>query len=316
MEWLNYHHLFYFWNVAREGSVAAAAKKLRLAPPTILVQVRKLEESLETQLFRKQGRNLILTAQGRLVFRHAEEIFSTGQDMVRVLKGRPTGRPLRFAVGVADALPKLATYRLLQPAYNLEEPLLLKCYEGKPTELFSRLSTHELDLVLCDAPLGPEVSIRAFNHLLGECSVSVMGTQELRSEYLQDFPQCLDQAPFLLPMENTAMRRVVNHWFYSAGIHPRIVGEFDDVALLKVFAQDGRGLVFMPSMITSDVEKQLPLKLIGTIPEIRERFYAVSLQRRIKNPAVIAITEAAKKELLSQEEAATSAAGDRKSSSS
>jgi LysR family transcriptional activator of nhaA len=307
MQWLNYHHLFYFWTVARAGSVAAAAKKLRLAPPTILVQVRKLEESLETKLFRKQGRNLTLTAQGRLVFRHAEEIFTTGQDLLNTLKGRPAGRPLSFAVGVADALPKLATYRLLQPTYDLAEPVLLKCYEGKPTELFARLSTHELDLVLCDAPMGPEVSIRAFNHLLGECSIAVMGNPELRRRYGQDFPQGLDQAPFLLPMENTSMRRVLNQWFDSSGIQPRVVGEFDDVALLKVFGQDGRGLIFIPSIIVSDVEKQFPLRSIGIIPEIRERFYAVSLQRRIKNPAVLAITEAARKELLAEERTALDA---------
>jgi LysR family transcriptional activator of nhaA len=302
MEWLNYHHLFYFWTVAKEGSVAAAAEKLRLAPPTILVQVRKLEDALETQLFRKQGRNLALTAEGRLVFRHAEEIFSVGQDMINTLKGRPTGRPMILAVGIADALPKLAAYRLLQPVYNLDEPLWLKCYEGKPTELFARLSTHELDLVLCDSPVGPEVSIRAFNHLLGECPISVMGTADLVHRYREGFPQSLDQAPFLLPMENTAMRRALNHWFDASGIHPQVVGEFDDVALLKVFGQDGRGLLFIPSIITTDVEKQLPLKTIGTIAEIRERFYAVSLQRRIRNPAVMAITEAARSQLLSADE--------------
>jgi LysR family transcriptional activator of nhaA len=301
MDWLNYHHLYYFWMVAREGSVAAAAEKLRLASPTILVQIRKLEDSLETRLFRKQGRNLVLTSRGRMVYRHADEIFTTGQDLMNTLKGRPSGSSLRFAVGIADALPKLATYRLLQPAYELKHSILMKCYEGKPTDLFARLSTHELDLVLCDTPLGPEISLRAFNHLLGECSIAVMGTPEICQEYREGFPNSLSRAPFLLPMENTAMRRAINQWFDSKGIFPQIVGEFDDVALLKVFGQDGKGLIFMPSIITSDVEKQLRFETLGIIPEIRERFYAISLQRRIKHPAVIAITDAARNELLVNE---------------
>jgi len=297
VEWLNYHHLLYFWVVAREGSIARASARLRLAQPTISGQIRALENSLGEKLFARSGRNLMLTEVGRVVSRYADDIFGLGRELMDTLKDRPIGRPVRFLVGVADVLPKLITYRLLEPALRLPEPLLIICREDHPDRLLADLSVHELDVVLSDAPIGPTVKVRAFSHLLGECGVSFFGAARLAARYRRGFPRSLDGAPFLFPADNTTLRRSLDQWFDSQGIRPRVVGEFQDSALLKVFGQAGAGVFPAPSAIEAEVQRQHGVRLIGRLEQVRERFYAISVERKIRHPAVVAISEAARRKM-------------------
>jgi len=297
MEWLNYHHLLYFWTVARLGSVARATEELYLAQPTISAQIRVLEESLGEKLFTRVGRNLALTEVGRTVFRYADEIFSLGRELHDTLKGRSVGRPVRFVVGIADVLPKLIAHRLLEPALSLPDPLRIVCYEDKSERLLAELAVHGLDLVLTDAPIGPTVKVRAFNHLLGECGVSVFGVAKLATTYRRRFPQSLDGAPFLFPTENTDLRRSLDQWVEAEKIHPLMMGEFEDSALLKVFGQNGMGLFAGPSVIEAEIRQQYGVQVIGRLNTVRERFYAISVERKLKHPAVVAISESARQNL-------------------
>ena len=294
MEWLNYHHLLYFWVVAREGSIAAACEELHLSQPTISTQIRKLENAFGMKLFTRVGRYLALTEDGRTVYRYAEEIFSLGGELVDTLKGRPTGSPLRLNIGVVDAVPRLVAYRLVEPAMRLPEPVHLVCHEGKPAELLARLAIHELDMVLSDSPVGSQVSIRAFSHLLGESGVSVFAAKHMATRYRRRFPASLDGAPFLVPTYNTALRRSLDHWFESEGIRPLIVAEFEDSALLKVFAQAEIGLFAAPTMIMDEIQRQYRMQLVGRLEPLREQYYAISVERKMKHPAVVAIAEAAR----------------------
>jgi LysR family transcriptional activator of nhaA len=297
MEWLNYHHLLYFWVVAREGGVARACEELSLSQPTISAQIHALEESLGEKLFARAGRNLVLTEVGRVVFRYADEIFALGRELTDALKGRSPGRPVRFVVGVADVLPKLIAYRLLEPALKMAEPIRVVCREDKPERLLAELAVHGLDLVLADAPTGPTVKIQAFNHLLGECGVTVFGTAQVAATYRRGFPQSLTGAPFLLPTDNTTLRRSLDQWFDAEGIHPLVVGEFEDIALLKTFGQTGAGLFAAPSVIEAEVRRQYGVQIVGRVETVRERFYAISVERKLKHPAVVAIAEAARQKL-------------------
>ena len=297
MEWLNYHHLHYFWVVAKEGTIAAACEKLHLAQPTISAQLRALENAIGDKLFKRVGRNLVLTDTGRMVYRYADDIFSLGGELLDTLRGRPTGNPLRFSVGVADVLPKLVAYRLLEPALKLPETIQLVCRESTPAELLAQLAIHELDLVLSDSPIGPGVRVRAFNHLLGECGVSIFGTKELATAYRRRFPGSLDGAPFLLPPDNTSLRRSLEQWFDSQGVRPSVVAEFDDSALLKVFGQAGAGVFAAPTVIEREIERQYGVRVVGRLESVRERFYAISVERKVKHPAVVAIADAAREKL-------------------
>lgn len=294
MEWLNYHHLLYFWIVAREGSIARACEQLRLAQPTISGQIRALENSLNEKLFARSGRNLVLTEAGRVVFRYAEEIFSLGKELTETLKGRPTGRPPRLLVGVADVLPKLVAHRLLDPVFHLPEPPKVICLEGKPDRLLAELAVHGLDVVLTDAPIEPSIKVRAFNHLLVDSPVSLFAAPRLATAYRRGFPRSLDGAPFLLPTANTARRRNLEQWFDAEGVHPVVVGEFEDSALLEVFGHEGHGLFAAPSLIESEVRRQYRVQVIARLESVRDRFYAISIERKLKHPAVVAISEAAR----------------------
>jgi LysR family transcriptional activator of nhaA len=297
MERLNYHHLFYFWTVAREGSVARAAAHLRLAQPTLSGQIRALEGALGEKLFERAGRGLRLTEMGRMVFRYADEIFALGRELAESVKGQPSDRPLRLAVGVADALPKLVAYRLIEPALALPRPVRLVVHEQSTERLLAALALHELDVVLTDRVAPPGVSVRAFNHLLGDCGATLFAAPKLAVKYRRGFPRALDGAPFLLPGETSTLRRALEQWFEKQRIRPRIVGEFDDSTLIKVFGQAGEGLFAAPSIIESSVRKQYGVAIVGRLDRVRERFYAVSAERRLKHPAVIAITESARREL-------------------
>jgi len=297
MEWLNYHHLLYFWAVVREGGLVPAGRFLRLSHPTLSAQIHALEDQLGEKLFTKVGRKLALTDMGRVVFRYADEIFTLGREMVDTVKGRSTGHPLRLVVGAVDAVPKLIVRRLLQPALSLPEPVKIVCYEDSYEKLLADLALHMLDIVIADAPVPSGSSVRVFNHLLGETSVSFFAAPSLAKTFKRGFPKSLDGAPMLLPLENSALRRALNEWFQRNGVEPRVVAEFEDSALLKVFGADGVGIFVAPSAVSSDVCRQYGVSVIGAAPEVRERVYAVSVERRLKNPAVVAICDVARQEL-------------------
>lgn len=297
MTWLNYHHLLYFWTVAREGSVTRACAKLHLAQPTISTQIHDLEKSLGVKLFEKQGRHLVMTEMGQVVYRYADEIFALGAELLEAVRGRPTGKPARFVVGAADSVPKLVVQRLLAPALTLAEPVHLVVHEGEPNDLLARLAVSELDLVLSDVPASPLVKIRAFNHLLGECGVAFFATKSIARTCKGEFPRSLDDAPFLMPSERSATRRALEQWFTAAGVRPRVHGEFDDSALLNVFGQQGVGVFAAPSAIATEVCRQFAVEKIGATDELRERFYAISVERKLRHPAVVAIIDVARREL-------------------
>jgi LysR family transcriptional regulator, transcriptional activator of nhaA len=297
VEWLNYHHLLYFWLVAREGSLAGASRELRLAQSTVSSQIRALEQGLGEKLFARSGRRLVLTEIGRVVYRYADEIFSLGRELQDVIKGAPVGRPLRLVVGVADVVPKLVAQRLLEPALKLPEPVHLVCHEDKPDRLLAELAVHSLDVVIADAPASPSVRIRAFNHLLGEGDIVLFATAKLAAAHKQGFPKSLDGAPVILPTENTALRRSLDQWFATRGVRPRVVGEFEDNALLQVFGQAGMGFFPASSVIADEVQRQYRVRPIGKLDGVRERFYAISVDRRLKHPAVIAISQEARQKL-------------------
>jgi len=300
MEWLNYHHLLYFWMVTREGSIVKASKLLLLAPPTITGQIRALEATLGEKLFMRSGRNLVPTETGRLVYRYANEIFSLGHELTDVLKGRPAGRPMRLVVGISDALPKLIAYRLLEPALALPEPVHLVCHEDQPDRLMANLSTFGLDLVLSDAPVGPGARVRAFSHLLGSSGISFFAKPALAAKHRKNFPASLDGAPFLLPMDHVALRRSLDQWFEANQIRPRVVGEFKDSALLKVFGRAGVGVFAAPTAIEKDVRQSQGVAVVGRAKSIVESYYAISIERKLRHPAVVAITEAARTKLFGQ----------------
>lgn len=297
MEWLNYHHLLYFWLVAREGGLAPASARLRLAQSTISGQVHALEHALDEKLFVRRGRKLVLTEIGHLVYRYADEIFSLGEELQDALKGRPVSQPLRLIVGIADVVPKLVARSLLEPALKLPVTVRLVCREDKPERLLADLATHDLDVVLTDAAVPPSTRIRVFNHLLGECDVAFFATAGLERSHRAAFPRSLDGAPMLLPTQNTVLRRALDQWFAKLGIRPNVVAEFEDSALLKVFGQTGQGIFPAPSVIGNEIQRQYKVRVVGRTADVRERFYAISLERRLKHPAVVAISEAAKQKL-------------------
>lgn len=297
MEWVNYHHLLYFWVVAREGGLVPAGKLLRLSHPTLSAQIHALERQLDEKLFTKMGRKLALTDMGRVVFRYADEIFTLGREMVDTVKGRATGQPLRLNVGIVDVVPKLVVRRLIQPALALTEPVKIVCYESTYEKLLADLALHTLDIVIADAPVPSGSTVRAFNHLLGETGVSFFGAPALVRTFKRGFPGSLDGAPVVLPIENTTLRRALNHWFQRQDVRPRVVAEFEDSALLQVFGADGLGIFAAPTVVREEVCRQYGVSVVGHAPEVKERFYAVSVERRLKNPAVVAISEAAREEL-------------------
>jgi LysR family transcriptional regulator, transcriptional activator of nhaA len=297
MEWLNYHHLLYFWIVAREGSLVRASAKIRLSPSTVSSQIRALENATGEKLFIRKSRGLELTDMGRVVYRYAEEIFTLGRELQNTLAGRPVDKPTSLVVGVADVLPKLVARLLLEPALRLTGPVHLICRDDKPERLFAELAVHGLDVVLSDAPVGPSARDRVFSHLLGECDVTLFASEPLAAIHRRGFPRSLDGAPFLLPTENTALRRSLDHWFAAQSIRPHVVGEFEDSALLKVFGQTGTGIFAAASVISKEVQRQYQVRPIGRLGDVRERFYAISVDRRLKHPAVVAISEEAKNKI-------------------
>jgi len=297
MRQLNYHHLLYFWMVVREGGVARAGVRLRLAQPTISGQVRALEDAFGEKLFERIGRRLQLTEMGRLVYRYADQIFTLGRELEETLAGRSPDRSLRLLIGVANVVPKLVTCRILESVFRLPIPVRVTVHEDRHERLLAELALQEIDLVLSDSPVGPGVNVRAFNHPLGECGVTIFAAPKLAAKYRAGFPHSLAGAPFLLPTEAAGIRRELDQWFESKRIQPRVAGEFNDSALVDAFGQAGLGLFTAPSAIESQVRRQYGVQIVGRVQGVRQHYYAISIQRRLKHPAVIALIETARRTL-------------------
>lgn len=290
MEFLNYHHLRYFWAVAKEGGLRQAAEKLHVSQPTISAQISALESVLGEKLFRRGGRSLTLTEAGQRVFGYAEEIFSLGQELLDASRQQSTARPLRVQIGITDALPKLAGWEIIKSIFKLPRTIQAVCREGKAADLLAQLAAYRLDMVLADEPAPSSLPIKVFNHLLGESSVTFCAQPKLAATLKRGFPKSLNEAPALLPTANCALRRTLETWFTTNGIRPRLVAEFDDTALMAVAAADGIGFVPMPSLVAKEALTHYGLQIIGKAQQCQTQFYAISAERQLTHPAVVAIT--------------------------
>lgn len=291
MDWLNFHHLRYFWTVAREGSLRRAAERLAVSEPSISAQIRLLEEALGEKLFRRTGRSLVLTDIGRLVFDYAEQIFPVGRELLTAVLQKSAGRLAPFNVGITDSVPKLVAREILKPVFALTEPFRMVCREGKIEDLLAHLAQHRLDLVLADEPAPSSLKIKTFNHPLGGCGVTFCASGRLAARLRRDFPESLQNAPVLLPTENTSLRRVVQTWFDRFGLRPRIVAEFEDSALLRAFAMDVESAFPVHDVALDETGHLYGFKTVGKAEGCRHEFYAITAERRLRHPAIIAVTE-------------------------
>jgi LysR family transcriptional activator of nhaA len=295
---MNFKHLYYFWKVAKAGGVVRASEQLHLTPQTVSGQIALLEEALGAPLFSRNGRALELTAVGRLALGYADDIFALGAEMEEALRNRPSsGRPVEFRVGVADAVSKAIAYRLIAPATRMPTPTRIVCRESRLDGLLAELAAHRLDLVIAGAPIPPTVSVRAYNHRLGRSGVSFFAEARLAKRLKGKFPACLDGAPMLVPGSDAAIRARLDRWHESLRLRPNIVGEFDDTALMKAFGQQGAGVFIGPSVIEAEIETQYKVKTLGRTDELTEEFFAITIERRVTHPCIIAISEAARDEL-------------------
>ncbi len=297
MEWLNYHHLLYFWMVAREGGLAPAGKVLRLSQSALSGQIKRLEDTLGHALFERRGRKLEMTEDGRVVYKYADQIFGLGREMLDTIRQRPTARALRLTVGISDVIPKLLVRRLLEPAFRHEGGLALTCKEDRFERLLSELALDAVDVVIADAPVPPNASVRAYNHLLGDSTVTLLAPPALAPAMRRSFPAGLDGARLLLPLTGCTLRRSLDAWFSESEIRPLVVAEAEDSALLKAFAADGMGGLFVPTVIAKTVAQRYDLVQVAEVDSIREHFYAISAERRLVHPAVLAIRAAARNDL-------------------
>jgi LysR family transcriptional activator of nhaA len=291
---LNYQHLLYFWSVVRTGSVTAAAGELALSAPTVSAQLRTLEERLGEKLLTKSGRRLVPTEVGRVVFTFAEQIFSVGQELLDALEQRPSQKPLRFTVGIDDVVPKEIAHRLLDPAMRLGQPVRIRCREGTLERLVASLAMHELDVVISDAPASPTLNVRAYNHLLGSSGVCWMATPAIATSLRRGFPRSLDGIPMLLPTDDTAIRRTLDQWLEQHDLRPVLVGEFEDYALLREFARAGHGFAPVPTVQESQFRREYGFQRVGAARPVTAQFFAITLERRIKHPALEAVVAGAR----------------------
>ncbi len=297
---MNFKHLYYFWVTAKAGGIMRAGEQLHTTPQTLSGQIKLLEDWLGRRLFRKSGRNLELTEDGRLALDYADQIFTLGAELeAAVRQARGGQRVLDFRVGVSDAVAKSVVYRLLEPALSLDVPVKLICSEGKFPDLVAQLALHRLDLVISDEPMSKRISVKAFNHPLGSSSMSFFCTPALKKQLNKDFPECLTDAPMLLQGAAASVRQQLEGWLTRRQLHPRVIGEFDDVALMKAFGREGRGVFMAPTVLELETVEQFDVEVLGRSDELVEDFYAVTVERRISHPCVVAITDAAKKELFS-----------------
>lgn len=299
MRHLNYSHLQYFWSVAREGSVVKAAEYLNLTPQTISGQLKLLEGSVGQPLFDRVGRRLVLSEMGHVVMEYADEIFSIGAELSQVVKGQKSASQSVLSIGVVSSMPKLIAERIVAPSLLDGEPIRIRCHEASLEQLLGELAVHQLDIVLSDQQMPPGLSLRAFNHRLGESGMTFFSRRSVARKYKGRFPQSLDEAPMLLPSQHSALRRRLDDWFDSQSIAPAVVGEFDDSALLKAFGEAGAGLFAAPTVIENEICKMYGMSPIGRTDAVTEHFYAISPERRIKHPAVARITEIARSDLFS-----------------
>ena len=295
---INYKHLHYFCAVAREGGIARASERLHVTPQTISGQLGLLQEYLGTDLFSRVGRNLELTEVGRLVQSYADEIFSLGGELEEAVYQLPSGRPHVFRVGVVDVVPKSIAHRFLIPALQMEEPVRMVCREARLDTLLAELAVHRLDLLIADRPIPATVSMRGSSHKLGECAVSFFASGKIKRNLKGVFPQCLDGAPILLPSTDNQLRSAIDQWLDKHRIRPRLIAEFDDSALMKAFGQKAAGIFVAPSAIKAEVERQYKVTAIGRVDEVKERFYAITAERRVADPVIATVVETARTLLL------------------
>lgn len=291
MEWLNFHHLRYFWVVARKGGVRKAAEELHVSQPSISAQLGLLEGSLGHKLFKRSGRNLVLTEMGQLVLSYADEIFSSGRELMNAVRQRPTKHPLRLNIGLTDAFPKMIAFQILKAAFRLDDAIHIICREGEIGPLVAQLAAHRLDIVLADEPASSSLKAKTFNHRLGRSGITFCAVPAVAAKLKRNFPQSLDGAPALLPTENMGMRAALESWFDTRGIRPRLVGEFEDTALMEVCSAGGRGFTVVHSVIDRTALKHYDLRVIAKVEECGSDFYAITAERRVKHPAAMAITE-------------------------
>lgn len=294
MNWLNYHHLLYFWATAKYGSITRACGVLHLTPQTVSAQIRTLEKVVGEDLFLRVGRRLELTDTGRMVFRYADEIFSLGQELSEALRGHPTTRSVNLQVGMVDSLPKLIAHHVLEPVLELEQPVKITYHVGKSDKLLAELVTHELDVVISDGPVPAGMRIRAYNHLLGQCTATLLAAPKLAKKCRKNFPKSLDDMPFLLPAPESALYHSLRRWLDTNDVHPEILGEFADSAVVKVFGQKGAGVFAVPTVVEAEVRRQYRVQKIAELEGVVESFYALSVERKVRHPAVVAIYDAAR----------------------
>ena len=297
MHSLNYKHLRYFWMVAKTGSIAKAAAQLHLTPQSVSGQLSEFADTLGVELFRRAGRNLELTDTGRRIVGYAEDIFTTGDELLELVRDKTFATTISFRVGCADSVSKLIACQLVEPALELREPVRLVCREGRLDSLIADLAVHRLDLVIADRPVPAHFSVRAYTHLLGESPMTAFATAELAARLGPDFPACLHDAPMLLPGEDFAIHQRLLRWLEHSAVHPRMVGEFDDSAMMKAFGQSGAGVFFAPSVIASQVCSQYKVRALGQIDSVVEQVYAISTERRMRHPATVAISNTARHKL-------------------
>jgi len=303
VEWLNYHHLRYFWTVARKGGVRKAAEELHVSQPSISAQLRVLEESLGQKLFRRSGRNLVLTETGQLVLNYADEIFSAGRELMNAVKQRPGKHPVRVNIGLTDAFPKLIAFQILRAAFRSEAAVHMICREGEIGPLVSHLQAHRLDIVLADEPASSALKAKTFNHRLGRSGITFCAVPSLAAKLRRNFPRSLDGAPALLPTQNMGMRAALETWFDSNEIRPRLVGEFEDSALMEVCSTGGRGFTAVHTVVDRAALKHFGLRVIARVDECGTDFYAITAERRVKHPAAVAITEHAYSSVFAESDA-------------
>ncbi len=298
---MNFKHLYYFWATAKAGGIMRAGEQLHTTPQTLSAQIKLLEERLGCALFRKSGRRLELTDEGRIALGYADQIFALSSELESAI-GKAHGQTaaIDFRVGIADSVPKAIAYRLLEPALGAAGTVRLICHEGKFDDLLAQISVNRLDLVIADEPMGRQHSVKAFNHALGTTAMSFFAAPRLSKTLGRDFPQCLDGAPMLLQGASSAMRQRLEVWLTQQRVRPRTIGEFDDAALMKAFGAEGRGIFITPTVLEDETCSQYGVRVLGRSPELVEEFYAISIERRITHPCVVAITQAARSEFFTR----------------
>jgi LysR family transcriptional regulator, transcriptional activator of nhaA len=288
---LNYHHLLYFWAVAKEGSLRRASEVLHVSQPSISAQLKQLEESLDAPLFTRTSRRLIMTDTGQTVLEYAEEIFSLGRELLTAVRQEPGERPLRLHVGVADSVPKIIVRQHLTPVFELGRSVRVICREGSLEGLITQLAAHRLDVVLADEPSTSALRVRTFNQRVSASEVVICGAPLLAQSLTRNFPRSLDGAPAILPVGEMALRRQLEHWFEAQRVRPRVVAEVEDTALLTDLGAQGLGFVPVYSAVLEEIARSSRLRKIGIAKGLKMEVFAITAERRLQHPGVLAMTD-------------------------